>query len=62
MSNAAKRDKIIAKVQALLTKTIENGCTEDEALAATEAAARLMEEYDGRGGRARQHDPGLSRR
>jgi hypothetical protein len=44
--NKAKRAKIIAKVQALLTKTTANGCSEAEALSAAELATRLMEEYD----------------
>lgn len=42
----ANRDKIIDRVRALLAKTVENGCTEAEALAAAETAARLMEEYE----------------
>lgn len=45
-TNQQQRDRIAAKVRALLTKTVENGCTEAEAMAATAAAQRLMEEYD----------------
>lgn len=44
--NAKRRDAIINKVRALLSKTVENGCTEEEALLAAEAASRLMEEYE----------------
>ncbi len=42
----SKQQTIIGRVQALLTKTVENGCTEAEAMSAAEAANRLMEEYD----------------
>lgn len=44
--NKAKREKIVAKIKALLDKTTANGCTEAEAVAAAEAANRLMEDYD----------------
>ena len=40
------RQKIIARIRALQSKTVENGCTENEALAAAEMASRLMEEYE----------------
>jgi len=39
------RDAMIAKIQALLAKTTEAGCTEAEAAAAAELAARLMDQY-----------------
>ena len=41
-----KRESLIMKIRALLSKTVENGCTENEALAAATLAATLMEEYD----------------
>lgn len=41
-----KREAIIAKVRALLAKTVENGCTEDEAMAAAALANKLMAEHD----------------
>lgn len=41
----AKR-KLIDKIKALLAKTMENGCTEHEALAALALARRLMTEND----------------
>jgi Protein of unknown function (DUF2786) len=41
-----RRTAIIAKVQALFAKTVENGCTEAEAMAAASAASRLMKEHD----------------
>ncbi len=40
------RAKIVLKLRALLAKTVENGATEHEALAAAEKASELMEEYD----------------
>lgn len=41
-----KRDAIISKVRALLSKTTENGCTEQEAMAAAALAGKLMAEHD----------------
>ncbi len=41
-----ERDKISAKIRALLAKTVENGCTEDEAIAAAQVAAKLLEKYN----------------
>lgn len=38
--------KIINKIRALLAKTMASGCTEHEALAAAQAAQRLMLEHD----------------
>lgn len=40
------RQKLIARVQALLSKTIENGCTEGEALSALTKARELMAAHD----------------
>ena len=40
------RNSIIARIRALQAKTVTNGCTEAEALAAAEVAARLITEYD----------------
>ena len=40
------KDKITAKIRALLAKTVENGATEAEAIAASDMAARLMQQYD----------------
>ena len=39
-SNLAVLDKLKARIQALRAKTIENGCTEDEALSAATALSR----------------------
>jgi len=44
--DGTKREAIIAKVRALLAKTIENGATESEALFAAAKAAELMAKYD----------------
>jgi hypothetical protein len=38
------REALIAKIKALLAKTVGNGCTEAEAIAALELASRLMAE------------------
>lgn len=40
------RDKIAGRIRALLTKTVENGCTEDEAIAAARMAAALLAKYN----------------
>lgn len=40
------RERLRAKISALLTKTEANGCTEAEAMAAAGLAARLMAEHD----------------
>lgn len=42
----SEREKIIAKVRALLAMTTENGCSEAEALTAAAFASKLMEEHD----------------
>lgn len=39
------RKALIAKIKALLAKTVENGCTEAEAIAALEKAGELKAEY-----------------
>jgi hypothetical protein len=40
------RDDLIEKVRALLSKTVDNGCTEAEALAALDKAHALMDAYE----------------
>lgn len=42
----AKRASIVAKIQALLAKTQDAGCTEAEAMSAAGLAAKLMQDYD----------------
>lgn len=42
----SEREKIAARIRALLAKTVENGCTEDEAVAAAALAAKLLEKYN----------------
>jgi Family of unknown function (DUF5906)/Protein of unknown function (DUF2786)/Primase C terminal 2 (PriCT-2) len=42
---AKKRNAIIRKVSAMLDKTVENGCTEEEAASALAKATDLIEEY-----------------
>jgi hypothetical protein len=41
-----KRQAIADRIRALLSKTVANGCTEDEAVAAAEKAAELLTLYD----------------
>jgi hypothetical protein len=40
------RNSIIEKIRALLSKTVENGCTEAEMMAALERAAAMQDAYD----------------
>jgi hypothetical protein len=40
------RKALLAKIKALLAKTVENGCTEAEAIAALEKASALMAEHE----------------
>ena len=39
------KSKIAARIKALLAKTTENGCTEDEAMSAAAMARKLMDQY-----------------
>lgn len=41
-----ERERIAARIRALLAKTVENGCTEDEAVAAAAKAAEMLERYN----------------
>ena len=41
-----KREKIANRIQALLNKTVNNGCSEEEAMTAAEMVGKLMKEYD----------------
>lgn len=41
-----ERESLLAKVRALLAKTVENGATEAEAIAAAAKAAEIMEKHD----------------
>lgn len=41
-----KREKIAAQIRALRAKTVDNGCTEAEAMAAAEMLARLLEKHN----------------
>ncbi|UDL96025.1 DUF2786 domain-containing protein [Lichenihabitans sp. PAMC28606] len=42
----AAHDKLTGRIRALLSKTVQNGCTEDEALAAAAKAAELLDRHD----------------
>jgi Protein of unknown function (DUF2786) len=41
-----KRDELLTKIRALLSKTIEAGCTEGEAMAALQKARAMIDVYD----------------
>ena len=41
-----EREKIAARIRALLAKTVANGCTEDEAVAAAAKAAEMLARYN----------------
>ena len=45
-SDLAALDKLKMRIQALRAKTIDNGCTEDEALSAAAKVAELLDRYD----------------
>jgi hypothetical protein len=40
------RDNLIEKIRALMSKTVDNGCTEAEALAALDKARAMMDAYE----------------
>jgi hypothetical protein len=44
--NLPALDKLKLRIQALRAKTIDNGCTEDEALSAAAKVAELLDRYD----------------
>jgi len=44
--NLAELDRLKARIQALRAKTVDNGCTEDEALSAAAKVAELLDRYD----------------
>ncbi|MEI7606973.1 MAG: DUF2786 domain-containing protein [Rhodospirillaceae bacterium] len=50
MSQSSKQnadlEKLKARIQALRSKTVENGCTEEEALSAAAKVADLLDQYD----------------
>lgn len=41
-----ERDRIAARIRALLAKTVENGCTEEEAVSAAVKAAEMLARYN----------------
>lgn len=45
MSDSTEREAILDRIRALFARTIENGCTEAEAIAAALAAQRLVARY-----------------
>lgn len=45
-SQYSERDRIKLKIKALLTKTVDNGCSEQEAMAAMQGVGRLLTQYN----------------
>jgi hypothetical protein len=45
MTTETQRDAIAHRIRALLAKTVENGCTEEEAITAAQKARDLMDHY-----------------
>ena len=45
MSQKGELDRVKARIKALAEKTVSNGCTEAEAMAAAEMVGRLLERY-----------------
>jgi hypothetical protein len=41
-----EREKILERIRALLSKTVDNGCTEQEAISAAEMVSKLLDKYD----------------
>lgn len=41
----AKREDLLRRIKGLQAKTVENGCTEDEAMSAATMAAKLIDQY-----------------
>jgi hypothetical protein len=42
-----ERGRVVAKLRALMARTVANGCTEEEELAAARMVARMVEQLDG---------------
>ena len=42
----SERERIAARIRALRAKTVENGCTEAEAMAAAKKLAQLLADYN----------------
>ncbi len=45
MSQTTELTRVKARIRALTEKTVSNGCTEAEAMAAAEMVGRLLERY-----------------
>lgn len=54
-ANADARAKVAAKIRALLAKTVENGCSKEEALSAARVAADLLARHEMDLGEAELH-------
>src|SRR5665213_468285 len=46
LAAAAELDRVIQRIQALRAKTVDRGCTEEEAMAATAKVAELLDRHD----------------
>lgn len=47
---AALRERLLARLRALMARTVVNGCTADEELAAARMVSKLAEQIDAQGG------------
>ncbi len=45
MSQSRELDRVKARIKALTEKTVQNGCTEAEAMSAADMVGRLLERY-----------------
>jgi hypothetical protein len=45
-SQISERDKVKLKIKALTEKTVDNGCTEEEAVSAMQGVGRLLSQYN----------------
>lgn len=46
MTDESRRESLLKRIRALRAKTVENGCTEGEAMSAAAKVAEMMAEYD----------------
>lgn len=58
----SERERIAARIRALLAKTVENGCTEEEALNAAQKAAEMLAKYNLTVDEVQMRESGFSRK
>lgn len=59
---APPRERLIARLRALMARTVANGCTEDEEMAAARMVAKLSQQIESLGGEAPQQSWAQSER